>query len=96
MTQNIRPKLYWDRLTERKKVKVLDWPSQSPDLNPIENLWTELKRRVSACQATDNSHDLYEFCQEEWSNVPPSFCQKLLNCYHLIAVKKAKGHATKY
>ena len=28
------------------KVKVLEWRSQSPDHNPIENLWAELKKRM--------------------------------------------------
>ncbi|KAI4882017.1 hypothetical protein NFI96_000726 [Prochilodus magdalenae] len=80
-----------------KKNHIKVWPSQSPDLNPIENLWSELKVRVPKRQPT-NLHDLERICKEEWAKIPPGVCAKLVVNYNkrLTAVLANKGFATKY
>ena len=79
------------------KVKVLEWPSQSPDLSSIENLWAELKKRVRVRRPT-NLTQLHLLCQEEWANIYPTYCGKLVEGYpkRLTQVKQLKGNATNY
>lgn len=79
------------------KIELLEWPSQSADLNPIEHLWEELDRRVR-CRNYSNKDDLYEALCNEWSRIPIDRLQKLVDSMpaRCEAVIKANGYATKY
>ena len=80
-----------------KSLNVLEWPSQSPDLNPIEHLWRDLKIAVQR-RSPSNLTELERICREEWEKLPKYRCAKLVASYprRLEAVIAAKGVSTKY
>ena len=51
-------------------VNVLDWPANSPDLNPIEQVWDESGHRVRRNHAILTVNDLAAALQAEWANLP--------------------------
>lgn len=78
---------------------VLDWPSYSPDLNPIEHLWSIVKRRLHDFDHPPSSmHELWLRIQQVWNNISIDDCQKLIESMprRIEAVYKAKGSWTKY
>uniref|UniRef100_A0A673L418 Thimet oligopeptidase 1 n=1 Tax=Sinocyclocheilus rhinocerous TaxID=307959 RepID=A0A673L418_9TELE len=78
-------------------VTVLEWPSQSPDLNPIEHLWRDLKMAVHQ-RLPSNLTELERICKEEWQRIPKSRCEKLVASFpkRLMAVLDQKDASTKY
>jgi len=62
-----------------KKVRLLPWPAKSPDLNPIENLWGIVTRRVY-CHGKQYSskQELVQAIRNEWNSLPMDLLQSLI------------------
>ncbi len=59
------------------KVKVMEWPSMSPDLNPIEHMCGILKRKVEKHHVY-NIQQLCDVIMEEWKRMPATTCAALV------------------
>ena len=89
-----------ENFLQEQSYKVMEWPPNSPDLNPIENMWSLLKRRLNDYDsAPKGMEDLNERVSHVWYNkIKPEECQKCIESMpkRIHACLKAKGKWTKY
>ena len=78
-------------------VSLISLSPHSPDLNPIENLWADLKRRIEARNAR-TIEELKKIISEEWSNTTSEYCARLAHSMprRFELVVEAEGFRTPY
>ena len=71
-------------------------PPESPDMNPIENLWHELKNHLRSKVKPKNKEELLDGLEDFWKLVTPSKCQKYIGHISKVlpAVVERDGRAT--
>jgi len=92
---------------QEMNIKVMNWPSYSPDLNPIENLWALLKKKaykvypdLDSLQSKDDEAEtqLFQILQQAWGNIREKVIDELIFSMlrRCAAVIKAEGWHIKY
>ena len=80
-----------------QNMHCLEWPPQSPHLNPIENLRRDLREAVRNARC-HNLNELPQALVNEWSQIPVRRCQRPIRSMpnRIRAVIQARGGYTKY
>ena len=81
-------------------IEVLPWPGNSPDLNPIENVWNYVKQRVRAGQEITSQPQLKDRLLQVWAQ-DPGTAQMVQKCIRstpdrVAAAIAARGGISKY
>jgi hypothetical protein len=87
------------RWLDQQEFDVLTWSAQSPDLNPIENLWAIVKRRLNTYPSPPKGVlELWERVQAIWQGIDGETCARLVDSMprRVQAVLAAKGKWTDY
>jgi transposase len=74
--------------------KILNWPAQSPDLNPMEHLWAHLKRSLNTYNTPPSGMlELWDRIEAKWNTIDKDICLNLIESLpkRIKAVIKAKG-----
>ena len=76
----------------------VDWPGNSPDLNPLEHLWSRLQQSVLKSPRPRNREELITRVQREWENITQVECSNLVLSFpqRIKACVANSGKHTKY
>ena len=85
------------RFLEDNNVDVMRWPPQSPDLNPIENLWGYLQQRLDRLEVR-TMDELWAAAEREWRGIPQDVITNLVESMpaRMALVIAARGGSTRY
>ena len=81
------------------KIELFETPANSPDMNPIENVWDYLNKKVRAIKKGFNtSNELWDVIESEWYKIPKKYISDLYfsMCNRIKTLKDAKGEPTRY
>lgn len=83
---------------ESRSLVKLEWPANSPDLNPIENVWRLLKDEVQCCNRPKNVEQMKIALEAAWQGISAEKLESLVSSMpeRIKAVLKAKGGATRW
>jgi transposase len=80
-------------------VQTIDPPPNSPDLNPIENGWTELSRLVYNIHSSFQTvNEMKEELTKAWEELPMDYVNRLCESEpkRIFAVNKVQGSVSDY
>ena len=82
---------------EENNIPTLEWPGNSPDLNPIENAWNVIKNELGKSRPS-RIDELRETLKRLWVNMDRSYFVNLANSMlrRLQMVIDNHGNMTKY
>ncbi len=84
---------------KKKRLTVLQWPPNSPDMNIIEHVWEYLDRRIHTRDSLPtNLRELWAVLIEEWNNIESEYIDRLFESMpeRVAALLEAKGGHTRY